>query len=145
MHSRLISTDDDRRTFCLVLDTGDEAIETLTTFAGENNLTGSHFTAIGAFQYATLAYFDWESRDYEELPVNEQVEVASLAGNVARTEDGEVRIHAHAVLGRRDGSALAGHLMRGTVRPTLEIIITEQPAHLTRRTDPETGLALLGS
>ena len=41
------------------------------------------------------------------------------------------------------GSALAGHLGRAHVRPTLEVILTEAPAHLRKRLDPESGLALI--
>jgi len=51
----------------------------------------------------------------------------------------------HAVLGRRDGTALAGHLQAGYVRPTLEIIITESPAHLCKVKDAESGLALISA
>jgi uncharacterized protein len=29
------------------------------------------------------------------------------------------------------------------VRPTLEVILTESPAHLRKRLDPESGLALI--
>jgi predicted DNA-binding protein with PD1-like motif len=47
------------------------------------------------------------------------------------------------VLGRRDGSAMAGHLQEGHVRPTLEIIIAESPAHLRKAKDAESGLALI--
>jgi uncharacterized protein len=47
------------------------------------------------------------------------------------------------VLGKRDGTAHGGHLLEGRVRPTLEAIVNESPAHLQRRSDPETGLALI--
>jgi predicted DNA-binding protein with PD1-like motif len=47
------------------------------------------------------------------------------------------------VLGKADGTAHGGHLLRAHVRPTLEVIVTESPAHLRRRSDPETGLALI--
>jgi len=47
------------------------------------------------------------------------------------------------VLGRHDGSALAGHLLEGHVRPTLEIVLTESPRHLRKQLDPESGLALI--
>jgi predicted DNA-binding protein with PD1-like motif len=73
--------------------------------------------------------------------VDEQVEVASLTGNIALGPDGGPAIHVHSVLGRRDGTALAGHLKEGHVRPTLEIVLTESPAYLCN--DPETGLALI--
>jgi uncharacterized protein len=47
------------------------------------------------------------------------------------------------VLGRRDGAAVAGHLLEGHVRPTLEVVLTESPVHLRKRHDPESGLALI--
>ncbi len=57
--------------------------------------------------------------------------------------DGKPAIHIHVVVGRRDGSAMAGHLGEAHVRPTLEAILTESPAHLRKRVDPESGLALI--
>ena len=48
-----------------------------------------------------------------------------------------------AVLGRSDGSVVGGHLLEGYVRPTLEVVFVEPPAHLKKRKDPETGLALI--
>jgi predicted DNA-binding protein with PD1-like motif len=52
-------------------------------------------------------------------------------------------VHAHAVLGRRDGSTRGGHLLEGHVRPTLEVMLVESQASLRRRSDPATGLALI--
>jgi predicted DNA-binding protein with PD1-like motif len=75
--------------------------------------------------------------------VDEQVEVASLNGDVAIAPDGSRAIHMHAVLGRRDGTALAGHLVEGRARPTLEIVLTEPPSYLRKKHDPETGLSLI--
>ena len=72
----------------------------------------------------------------------EQVEVAALLGDVAEA-DGKPALHLHIVIGRRDGSAMAGHLGAAHVRPTLEVIVTESPAHLRKRHDSETGLALI--
>lgn len=62
---------------------------------------------------------------------------------VALGPDGQPAVHIHLVVGRRDGSALAGHLGRGEVRPTLEVMIHEAPAHLRKAKNPETGLALI--
>lgn len=41
------------------------------------------------------------------------------------------------------GGALAGHLGSAYVRPTLEVILTESPAHLRKELDPQSGLALI--
>jgi predicted DNA-binding protein with PD1-like motif len=134
---------DGLRTFVVVMESGDEAMAELKRFAHEEAITGAGLTAIGAFSGAGIAYFDWQAKEYRKIAVGEQVEVASAIGDIGLGEKGEPKLHLHVVLGRRDGSALAGHLDEGHVRPTLEIIITETPAHLRRVHDPESGLALI--
>ena len=99
-------------------------------------------TAIGAFRDVTLGYFDWQTKKYQKIPVNEQVEVLSLIGDIALNE-GKPAVHAHVVVGRSDGSTRGGHLVEAHVRPTLEVIVDESPAYLKKRHDPESGLALI--
>jgi uncharacterized protein len=70
------------------------------------------------------------------------VEPLALSGDVAE-QDGKATVHAHVVLGTRHGTTRGGHLIAGHVRPTLELIVDEAPAHLRRRYDPETDLALI--
>jgi uncharacterized protein len=115
----------------------------LIAFAREQRLEASHFTAIGAFAEVTLGYWDRERREYRQIPIREQVEVLSLVGNVARGPDGAPRLHAHVVVGKSDGTAHGGHLLGARVRPTLEVVIEESPAHLRRAPDEATGLMLL--
>ena len=141
MKSKLIY-DGPQRTFAVVMETGDEVLGSLLSFAKEQKLSAAEITGIGALRGAVLGYFDWQTKEYERIPVEEQVEVLNLTGNVA-LGDGEPKLHLHIVLGRRDGTAHGGHLLEGHVRPTLEVIVTESPAHLQRRSDPETGLALI--
>lgn len=142
MQSKLLHEDGGQRTFAVILRTGDETMSCLQDFAVNEKISAAQLTAIGAFRTARLAYFDWEQKKYLPIPVGEQVEVASLVGDIAVT-DGTPSLHIHAVLGRRDGTALAGHLQEGYVRPTLEVIVTESPAHLRKVKDNETGLALI--
>lgn len=143
MRSKLLHEANGERTFAVILETGDEIVSSLDTFADENGLEAATFKAIGALSEATLAYFDWDRKEYLPIPVSEQVEVASLTGDIATGPDGKPAIHVHAVLGKRDGSAIAGHLKSGTVRPTLEIVLTETPGHLRKRFDPSIGIALI--
>jgi predicted DNA-binding protein with PD1-like motif len=142
MRSKLIK-DGEQRTYAVILDTGDEAIATLARFANEEKLSAAQITAIGAFSDAVLGYFDWERKEYCRNPVEEQVEVVSMVGDVALDEKGASALHVHAVLGRRDAMALGGHLLAAHVRPTLEAIVTESPRHLRKRKDAESGLALI--
>ena len=132
-----------QRTFAVVLETGDEVLDCLNRFVKAERISTAGMTAIGAFSELVLMYFDWDKKEYQRIPVNEQVEVASLIGDVAEDPSGQPSIHIHLVVGKRDGSAMAGHLGEGRVRPTLEVIVTESPAHLRKRKDAETGLALI--
>jgi predicted DNA-binding protein with PD1-like motif len=141
MKTKLIH-DAPQRTFAVVFDKGDEVLENLLAFARAENLSAAEFTGLGALSDAVLGYFDWQKKDYRQIPINEQVEVLNLTGNIALA-DGKPKLHPHIVLGKADGTAHGGHLLEGHVRPTLELIVTESPAHLRRRSDPETGLALL--
>jgi predicted DNA-binding protein with PD1-like motif len=143
MKSKLLHEADGQRTFVIVLGTGEEAGSSLKQFAEEQRLDAAQLTAIGAFSRAVLGYFDWGRKEYRRNPVDEQVEVASLTGDIALGPGGKRALHIHNVLGRPDGAALAGHLLEGHVRPTLEIVLTESPAHLRKRHDPESGLALI--
>ncbi len=143
MQIKLLSDDAGKRIFAVILQSGDEAMSCLQEFADQQRVTAAQVTAIGAFSRAQLAFFDWASKDYVPIPVDEQVEVASIVGDIATDPSGKPSIHLHAVLGRRDGSAVAGHLKSAIVRPTLEVIVTEQPAHLCKTIDPESGLALI--
>jgi uncharacterized protein len=140
--SKLLHEVGGARTFALVLDSGDEAMKALSSFADEQDLDAAEFSAIGAFSRAVVAYFDPQTKEYEPIRVDEQVEVLSIVGHVT-LEPGGRNVHTHAVLGKRDGTAVGGHLLEGHVRPTLEIVLTESPAHLRRTKDEETGLALI--
>ena len=141
MRAKLLN-DKGERVYAVIFETGEDPVQGLTRFAEEQNLSASSFTAIGAFSEATLGYFDWEKKDYERIPVGEQVEVLAVVGDIA-LEGEKKKVHAHVVLGRRDGSACGGHLLAAKVRPTLEVIVTESPSYLRRVQDPASGLALI--
>jgi predicted DNA-binding protein with PD1-like motif len=130
------------RTFAIIFATGDDPVAGLLTFARDQQLRASHFTAIGAFSSVTLGYFQWERKTYKHIPVYEQVEVLSLIGDIT-LEHGEPKLHAHVVIGKADGTAYGGHLLEAHVRPTLEVMLVESPTYLQRRYDPDTGLALI--
>jgi uncharacterized protein len=133
----------DEKTFAIVFDTGDEVVAGLLAFAKKYKLAASHLTGIGACERVTLGFFELGSRDYKKIPINEQVEVMSLIGNICLEESGEPKVHAHVVVGLQDGSAHGGHLLEAHVRPTLEIFLVESPKPLRRKMNAEVGLALI--
>lgn len=141
MKSKILNTAPER-TIALVFDKGDDVMPILERFAKENALSASRFSAIGALRSAVLGYFDWDRKDYDRIPVDEQVEVLSFSGDIALDGD-QPKVHAHAVLGRRDGSTVGGHVLQAMVQPTLEVLLIESPGYLRKTCDRETGLALI--
>lgn len=142
MKARLIN-EQGEKTYVLIFERGDEVVATLLKFAKEKSLAAAHFTAIGGFSDVILGYFSRERKQYQKIPLQEQVEVLSLVGDIALKEDGTPQVHAHVIVGDSNGLARGGHLMEAHVWPTLELILEESPAHLRRRSDPESGLALI--
>jgi uncharacterized protein len=143
MKNRKIAGAGDTKIHVVVLDTGEEAFAALTRYATEANITAASLTAIGAFEKATVGWFDFEKKTYKKIEVNQQCEVLSAIGDVATGDDGKASLHIHIVLGLSDGSTRGGHLLTGTVRPTLEVVVTETPLHLRRKKRADLGIALI--
>ena len=143
MKSQLVSDTADAQIHVVILDSGEEAFASLTKFANEARLTAASLTAIGAFEKATVGWFDFASKTYKKIEVAEQCEVLSAVGDVAVRDDGKASLHVHVVLGLSDGSTRGGHLLAGTVRPTLEAVLTEVPSKLRRRKRSDLGIALI--
>jgi predicted DNA-binding protein with PD1-like motif len=70
-----------------------------------------------------------QSMDNDGAPgtLDEQVELLSLIGDVA-LKDGEHQVHAHAAVGKQDGTAHGGHLLQAHVRPTCELVVNREPS-----------------
>ena len=131
------------KTFILVFETGDELARGLSDFATEQKLSAASFKAVGGLSSVRLGWFNWESKKFEpSVTLDEQLELLSLIGDVA-LKDGKPVVHAHAVVGKKDGSAHGGHLLEAHIRPTCEIVLTESPVHLQKLVDPESGIALI--
>jgi predicted DNA-binding protein with PD1-like motif len=106
-------------------------------------LTAASLTAIGAFGKATIGRFNFENKTYKKVEVGEQCEVLSAIGDIAIGDDGKASLHVHVVLGLSNGTTRGGHLLAGTVRPTLEVVLIETPSHLRRKKKRGLGIALI--
>ena len=143
MQAKLVLEQQGERTFVLVLDAGEEAFAAINDFAARNDLSAASLTALGAFERATVGWFDLAKKTYKRIEIASQCEALSLVGDIAVGDDGKPSLHMHAVMGLSDGTTRGGHFLEGIVRPTLEVIINETPARLRRRRRPELGLALI--
>ena len=128
--------------YVLRLDPGEEVKSTLLDFVSREDVRGGYFVAFGGFSRVRLCYFDVDAKQFKSYDVDQQVEVVSLLGNVARA-NGQPTIHMHAAVSDAQGDTSSGHVAEGTVRPTLEVFLTKFEGEIHREPDPATGLELL--
>lgn len=133
---------DHHRTFAFVLDPDEDPVKVLAERAQAYSLASCQITAVGGFSSVTLGYFERANRAYKKIPIDQQVEVLSMLGDIAH-EDGKRAVHVHCVVGLPDGTTRGGHLLEARVWPTLEVLVTEWPTFMQKRFHPELGLALI--
>jgi len=142
MRTRIIAGAPQERRYAIVFESGDDLLEELQQFCERENLSSAFFYGIGGFRRATVGYYDIEQKRYLPIDVDEQVELLSLIGNVTRYED-RPRIHAHCIVGHRDGRTTGGHLLQAAVRPTLELFLQESAVPIARTARPDVGIPLI--
>lgn len=128
--------------YFLVVDRGEETLEAITRFATETGLRAAGFYGIGAIDRLTLGFYDLGRKTYERGSWEEDLEVASLIGNLA-VVDGGPYPHVHGVFGRRDFSTLAGHVFEAVVSVALEITVVTGPEAIHREAVDFCDLKLL--
>ena len=128
--------------YVLVFSTGDEVLSGITNFAKQYHVKTAHFTAIGALKNATTAWYDIETQKYIHHPINEQVELVSLIGDIAML-DGEPIVHAHFSVAFKDGRVEGGHLIKAHTNPTVELFMRVEPVTLNKQFDKLSGLNLI--
>jgi uncharacterized protein len=105
MNSRLLNEQRGVRTFVLVFYHGDSVMGPLLEFLKAHCIGAARLSGIGALESVALGYFDWQSKSYERHEIDEQVELLSLAGDVALKDDEPV-VHAHVVSRARCESSI---------------------------------------
>jgi predicted DNA-binding protein with PD1-like motif len=103
--------------------------------------TGVFLSGIGMLKQAELSFFVKQGR-YATVLFPEPLELVSMTGNVIY-QDGQYHFHTHAVLAKESKEAMAGHLSRGKVNVTNEIVILKSDIRARRTLDGATGLMAL--
>jgi len=103
--------------------------------------TGVVLSGIGMLKQAELSFYVKQGR-YATALFPEPLELVSLTGNVLLQDD-EYVFHLHAALAKETKDALAGHLSKGKVNVTNEIVILKTDIAALRKLDDATGLMAL--
>lgn len=128
--------------YVLRFDPGDELIEELKEFCHQEKIDAGFFVGLGAAKHLKLAWYNIETKTYEEKEFNEFLEIANLTGNIALL-DWKIIIHVHGTFSKRDLSTIAGHVSKLVVGGACEIKLERFDTIFKRELDPSTGLNLL--
>jgi predicted DNA-binding protein with PD1-like motif len=129
---KLLSDSGATRTYILVFAPGDEIMSGLYDFADKYHVKSAHFTGIGDVKTAKVGWFDQTKKMFKVNRTDEQCEITSMIGDIA-LYNGKPVVHAHINLATQDGIVHGGHLLEGFVTPTLEVMMTVEPAALYKK------------
>jgi predicted DNA-binding protein with PD1-like motif len=143
LRQHLLSEHEGRRTFVIAFGPGDEVLPGLAELARTAGWKSAHFSGIGSFSSATLGSYDFGRKQFEKIPMQGTLEVASFSGNVTLDQDGTPLVHAHCALADEQGSMVGGHLLEATVAATLEVFLTEEPTPVHKAIDESLGTKVI--
>lgn len=114
------------RRFHLTFSKGDDIRGGLADFARKNHITNAAFTAIGAMDHALIGQSDHPRGVFRIDRLDEEMEIASMTGNITQDAQGEPAVHIHCVVALlRNGKVYAGHLLEGRVSLTLQLDLVD--------------------
>lgn len=132
----------DKQVAIISLSPKEEFIASLTGYCTEKQIAAGYITAIGACDKLKIAWYNLETKQYEDHEYKEDIEIAGIIGNVALI-DGKPFIHAHGTFGRRDMSVIGGHIRSMTISAACEVRLEVFSGKIERKYDKFTGLKLM--
>ena len=139
----VVSEHEGRRTFVIAFGPGDEVLPGLAELARGRSWKSAHFSGIGSFSSATLGWFDFDRKEYREIPRRGTLEVVSFNGNVTLDPDGAPLVHVHCAVAGQQGEVTGGHLLEGKVAATLEVFLVEEPTAVRKVPDDTLGAKVI--
>ena len=123
----------------LRLDKGDDITESVYTVAEKEGVKAAKVSGIGATDDFTVGVFDIAKKEYEKFVFSGNHEINALTGNITE-KDGKPYIHLHITATGKGGKVVGGHLIKGVISLTGEIIITVTDGKITREYDETLGI-----
>lgn len=123
----------------LRLDKGDDITESVYKVAEKEGVKAAKVSGIGATDDFTVGVFDIAKKEYEKFVFSGNHEINALDGNITE-KDGKPYIHLHITATGKGGKVVGGHLIKGVISLTGEIIITVTGGKITREYDGTLGI-----
>jgi uncharacterized protein len=120
--------------YVLRLEIGEEVQEAIRRFAEKMGIKAAFYQGIGTIHQVELAFFCKDFKEYDRKLFDDSYELVSLSGNLS-VYDGALIPHTHIAMSDRNFNTYAGHLVRGVISVTAELLIIPVDIALTRKVD----------
>ena len=118
---------------------GEDIYQTLNKVCQKHRVkTAVVLSGVGQLKKFKLGYFR-EKGDYAPEEFAKPHEMLSLAGIISEHE-GDYNFHLHVALGNETKGVVGGHLIKGTVEVTNEIVLLKTDLAVTRKLEESSGL-----
>ena len=132
----------DKNVSIISLSPEEEFIESFTRYCTEKKISAGYLTAIGACKKLKLAWYNLETKSYEDHEYSEDMEISGIIGNIALI-DGKPFIHAHGTFAKRDLTVIGGHIRSMIISAACEVRLEVFEGKIERKHDEFTGLKLM--
>jgi len=124
----------------LRLENGEDILESVICAAEDERSTLAVTTGLGMIADFELGFFDRGT--YIRKSFDAPHELLCLQGSIS--SEGDSRVHIHATVADKEHRAFGGHLLRGKVWMSNEILLTKLDGARSKRTvDPELKVGVL--
>ena len=128
-------------TYVIRMERGEEIVEQVRRFAEREGVKLASVQALGAVDDLTVGVYNVAEKQYHARSFQGAYEIVSLVGTI-NTMNGEVYTHLHMSAGDEEGRVFGGHLSRGVISATVEMVVTLIPGTVDRQLDESIGINL---
>ena len=129
-------------TYVVRLDPGDEIVEKVLWLAAVEDIRLATVSGLGTVDNVTLGIYSPDTKQFKANMFHADFEIVSLTGTIT-TQRKRPYAHLHMAVGDLAGRCYGGHLNRGVVSATAELIIQTIPGEVDRQPNPQIGLNLM--
>lgn len=132
----------ENRRYILRFDLGEDVIEKLKNFCGDEKIGSGFISGIGTTSEVILGLYDLKNKKYIDNSIVKNMEIASFSGNISVFEDEPV-IHAHGVFSDENNVCLGGHVKKMITGATCEVFMIRLDQEIERAKSEKIGINLM--
>lgn len=121
------------------VDQDEDLLEKIERIAILEDVKLGSISGLGTFRYMNVGVYNLEKQQFEGNEFEGTFEIVSLTGTI-NTMDGHYYSHLHTAAADGEGHVFGGHLSKGIIGATCELVITVIDGRVDRKRDPKTGL-----